>query len=417
MNDIKRRYLTLVCMLSLIAGLVWPQFVRAGTLNIPKEQAGGALPANVETGLSYLLQLVLQKEAAFVPESIMPLLDFVAQGGYDAEQLQPAQRTSGNGACLRTEIKAPLERILHYAYNPRIPSFVVFPSMLRLSGWYPQSDIITHNAEIWNKLPSLDKPLLLWGKEYEVNTPDLFSGAYYRYDLNRLIILMKHNNKKVLISVSKMPNRSEVGKKAVIIDDKNWNYFYSGIKGLNLKLIGPMETYIYDSASVQVVYETDPARPRTVCMLFKWLKAGWADINLVKHSHIYEGSVRCVEGFKQVMESGDLPDSNLFAKKLEHIKALSEGEFDAKIRDYAINFERIAKQHKGMSLKNFAHIIEDGGYADVLSREERYGVLALEFLKQQLGKKALVQFDFSLPSGKTLAKTRPEFFQGTFDSL
>ena len=93
----------------MIAGLIWLQFARAETLNIPREQAGGALPAKVETGLSYLLQLVSKKGAAFVPEQIMPLLDFVAQGSYDAEQLQPAQRTSGNGACLRAEVKAPLE--------------------------------------------------------------------------------------------------------------------------------------------------------------------------------------------------------------------------------------------------------------------------------------------------------------------
>lgn len=392
----------------MIAGLIWLQFARAETLNISREQAGRALPAKVETGLSYLLQLVSKKGAAFVPEQIMPLLDFVAQGGYDAEQLQPAQRPSGNSACLRAEVKAPLEQILRYAYNPRIPSFVIYPSVLRLSGWYPQSEIITRNAEIWEKLPSLDKPLPLWGKEYEVNTPDIFSGAYYRYDLNRLIILMKHKNKKVLISVSKMLDRSEVGKKAVILDDQNWNYFYSGINGLGLKLIGPMETYIYDSASIQVVYETDPASPRTVFMIFKWLKAGWADMNLVRHSHIYEGSVRCLEGLKQVMESRALPDSNVFAMKMEYIKALPEAELDVIIRDYAINFERIAKKNKGMSVKDFARIIAGGGYAGTLNREERQGALALECLKRQLGKTALVEFDFPPLPGKTLAKTCTE---------
>jgi hypothetical protein len=242
-------------------------------------------------------------------------------------------------------------------------------------------------------LSTLDKPLLLWGKEFEVNTPDAFSGSYYRYDLNRLIILMKYNNKKVMISASKMPNPSEAGKKAVIIDEKNWNYFYSGIQGLGIRLIGMLNTYIYDSASVKILYETDSAKPQTTIMLFKWLKAGWADINMVKRRHIYEGGLRFIEGFKEVIESDSLPAADALARQLDYISALPEAEIESKIGEYSINFERIAKQHKGMSPKNYARIIADGGYANVLNREDRSAILALEWLKSQLGKSTLAKFD------------------------
>jgi len=408
MAKFKINFTACISALALFAGLVGPQLIQAEQTKI-KQQGNGSLPAEIETGLSYLLELIHKKGSKFDPAKILPLLDFVVHSGNDPEQLKPSKRESGNGASLRAQIKAPLERILHYEYNYRIPTFLVSPNALRLSGRYPESDIVTNKVELWKELSTLDKPLLLWGKEFEVNTPDLFSGSYYRYDLDRLIILMKHNGKKVMISASKMPNRSEAGKKAVIIDEKNWNYFYSGIQGLGIRLMGMLDTYIYDSASIKILYESDSAKPRTTIMLFRWLKAGWADINMVKRSHIYDGSVRFVEGLKKVIESDALPAADAMARQLDYISALPEAEIETKIRKYSINFERIAKKQKGMSPKDYARIIADGGYANVLNREERSGVLALEWLKSQLGKSTLAEFDFPPPlPEKNLAETGSE---------
>ena len=417
MTKFKINFTAWICGLALFAGLVGPQLIQAEQ-KIKQQQGNGSLPEEIETGLSYLLELINKKDSKFDPAKILPLLDFTVRSGEDAKQLQPSKRESGNGACLRAQVKAPLERILRYEYNHRIPSFLVSPNVLRLSGWYPESDIVTNKVELWNKLSTLNKPLLLWGKQFEVNTPDSFSESYYRYDLNRLIILMKHNDKKVMISASKMPHPSEAGKKAVIIDEKNWNYFYSGIQGLGIRLIGMLNTYIYDSASVKILYETDSDKPRTTIMLFKWLKAGWADINMVKRSHIYEGSARFIKGLKEVIESDSLPAADVLAQKLKHISALPEAEIDTKIREYSINFERIAKKHKGMSPKDYARIIADGGYANVLNSEERRGILALEWLKRQVGKSTLAEFDFPPPlPKKTLAETGSEIPVGKADSM
>jgi hypothetical protein len=417
MAKFKINFTAWICALALFTGLVGPQLIQAQPTNI-KQQGNGSLPKEIETGLSYLLELIHKKGSKFDPAKVLSLLDFVVQSGDDVEQLIPSKRESGNGACLRVQVKAPLERIMRYEYNYSIPTFLVSPNVLRLSGWYPESDIVTNKVELWNKLSTLDKPLLLWGKQFEVNTPDSFSGSYYRYDLNRLIILMKHNDKKVMISVSKMPGPSEAGKKAVIIDEKNWNYFYSGIQGLGIRLMGMLNTYIYDSASVKILYETDSAKPQTTIMLFKWLKAGWADINMVKRSHIYEGSVRFVEGLKEVIESDSLPAADVLVRQLDYISALSATEIETKIRKYSINFEHIAKQHKGMSPKDYVRIIADGGYANVLNREERSGVLALEWLKSQLGKSTLAEFDFRPPlPQKTLAETGSETQVGKADSM
>lgn len=389
-----------------LAGLLWPHYGHAEQLNILEEESGTALPRNVENALSYLLNLIHQKNAAFEPSRVSPLIEFAAlSGDDDTRQVAPAKRKSGSGACIRTDIHTSLERILRYAYNPNIPGFIVNPNVLRLSGWYPGSDILAENVKLWQALRDLKAPLVLRGKEYEVNTPDLFSGAYYEYDLQRLIVLMKHKGKNVLISVSKMPNPSGVGKKAVIINENNWDYFYSGIKGLALKIIGPMETYIYDSASVQIVSETNAAEPRTRLVLFKWLKAGWAEMNLVRRSHIYEGGRRYVQGLKEVMESGALPDPKVFAQRIQEIKALPEKDIEAKIDDYSRNFERIAKKNSDMTKKDYARIIEDGGYGKLLNQEERLGVLWLEYLKSKIGKTPLVQFDFPPLKKNVLAET------------
>ncbi len=356
-------------------------------------QDAGTLPKPAERGLGYLLSLVQNRHAAFDSKRVTHLLDLAINGDAEPDQLGPAKRESGNGGCIGVEINAPLERVLRYAYNSQIPSFMVFPTALRLSGWYAQSDILTRGTELWQELSTLDQPILLWGREYEENTPDLFAGAYYRYDLNRLIILMNHRDKKVLISVSRMPGHSQIGKKAVILDDKNWNYFYSGIEGLNRPFMGGVDTYIYDTESVLILSETDSGTPKTSAILFKWLKAGWAGINMVNRNHIIKGSDRFFTGFKQVIESDALSSSDTIVKKVNHFKNLTDAEINAQIRSYSFNFERIARNNKHMAKKDFARIIAGGGYGRVLKRPERVCVLTLEYLKRQLGIPSLIGFD------------------------
>jgi len=381
--------------------LVMSMGVRAEDQNISAEPDSETLPRAVASGLDYLLGLVGQKGAALDPARVDPLIEFASREGYPFEKVLPPQRQSGKGICLKTTVAASLERILRYAYNPQIPNFVVYPSVLRLSGWYPGSEIGTGKRRLWQELNNLRKPLLVWGREYEVNTPDSFSGAYYRYDLERVLGLIKHKRGRVAVSISKMPEKSAVGKKAVIIDDNNWNYFYSGIEGLNLKIFGGMDTYMYDSESVVVYYQADKNVPRTTVLVFKWLRAGWAGINVVRPHHIYEGSIRFAEGIKAVMEADGLPPSEVFAEHLNYLRNLSDTGIEAKIREYSTNFEKIAKGHQDMTKPDFARIIKQGGYAEVLNREERLGVLVLECLKRYVGKPTLVKLA-SPPSRKKM---------------
>ncbi len=90
------------------------------------------------------------------------------------------------------------------------------------------------------------------------------------------------------------------GKKGLVLgSDSDWNYLYSGKKGTNLPGLGWVSSYMYDSCTIMIYYEMDPNEPLVRCAVFKWLKAGWSNINMVKKSHIYKGLVRYENSFKR----------------------------------------------------------------------------------------------------------------------
>jgi len=351
-----------------------------------------ALDAEVENGLSYLIDLAQQPETVFVPNRVQSLLEYTDADDASARSADPAKRASGYGVCVRSDIQAPLERILRYGFNPKIPSYVILPKQLRLSGRYPESDLVARDIEIWKSLSTLDKPLVLRGREYEVTTPDTSTGGYYRYDLDRLTILLQHRGSPLLISVSKIIRPSDVGKRAVIVDDPNWTYFYSGEKGLSPAILKWMDTFIYDTASVTIFRPVGNNRNVTNVTLFKWLNAGWLGMNMVKPGHIRAGSERFIENLKYVMESQDMPDDGTLAQKYKQMRNLPDENLDTLIKSYARNFEQYAMKHDELSEDRFSRLIRNGGYAQILNREERVGVLMVEFLKNQFGKQPLIDF-------------------------
>ena len=408
MKDLKVKPLRFLLIFTFVLLIFYPQYILASENDFSDSSRKDEVPPAVLNGLNHLLTVVQQNEAIFDGSQVGPLLDFAVADGNHYKNVKPQKRESGKGVFMQVDVNAPLKRILQYIYNPEIPNYIVFPSVLRLCGWHPGSEFVTSGVKLWNEMDDLKSPLIFRGKEFEVNTPDSFGGAYYRYVNKRLIIAMKHRKGRVLISTSKMLSKSNVGRKAVIIDDRNWNYFYSGINGLNVSIIGAMNTYMYDAESVIIYYQPDLGSSRTIVALFKWLRAGWAGINVVKPDHIYDGCIRFARGIKRVTESDTLPEPGQFVKQVNYINSLPDDQIDAKIREYARNFERIAKSHKDMDKKDYARIIANGGYADVLDREERIGVLILEMLKHQIGKPALVKFKLPEMRGKLQAFKRPD---------
>lgn len=359
----------------------------AGLMDVKLSPKPASLDAKVEAGFDHLFEVLRTPGAAFDPAKVRPIMDFVTLTS-DPKDIAPARRFGGKGICLRREVKSDLRRILHFFYNPEIPNYLLCPAVLRMSGWREGSEILTLDKGLWEKLDTLGQPVVVRGREFESTTPDSFAEAYYLYDLNRLMILFKSGGRNVLLSVTEQEDKSDVGRKGAILDDKEWNYFYSGLEGLNRGMIGWMDTFTYSSGSVQVYIE-DMARANTTVFLFKWLRAGWAGMNVVKRSHIYDGTLRYSRSFAKVVESDTLTPERVVAA-MKDIEALSKSEIDTYVKEYAVNFEAQFKDNPKLEDSDYAKIIANGGYAEVLDDKARLSVLSLEKLKGLLGMPTLV---------------------------
>ena len=365
-----------------------------GIMEVKLSKTPDPLAKDVEEGLDYLFEVLADKGAVFDAARIQSMLSFVVGMEGDPKDIAPAKRFGGYGICLRKEVSTDLDRILRYFYNPDIPNFLLCPAVLRLSGWHQGSEFLARKTGIWEELPGLTEPVLVRGREFEVNTPDSFAEAYYSYDLNRLIVLLKFEGKNVAISLSEQEDKSDVGHKGAILDDQQWDYFYSGIEGLNKGLISWMDTFMYKSASVQVFVENDALAPRSSVFLFKWLNAGWAGMNVVKRSHIYDGSLRYARSFSKILESATLTPE-FVANGLRGVVTMPESEVDVLIEEYAKNFEIRFKDNPKLKKRSYAKVIADGGYAKVLDADARKSVLALEQLKNLMGMETLIDMQVS----------------------
>ncbi len=331
------------------------------------------------SALTQLLDLAGDRQAPFDAAAMAPLLDYVLSGKGDGAELPPLDGASG--AMIRTTLDAPLSRVLQYAYNPAIPASLMFPSVIRLSGWEPGSDILTHPG-LWTELDGLDRPVVLHGREFEEITPDLFSGGYYRYVLDRALVLMPYKGRKVLLSVAKQHGLSETGKKGVILDDGSWQYLYSGKDGLTKGGIGWMDTYLYGSWSVSA-YVTSEDGTRTDNAVFKWLRAGWARLNVVRAKHILAGCRRYAEAQQAVLGSDKLPPAAEIAAKVQEISTLPEQELDRRIQQYAQTLAQAYADAPDLP-SLFEDLLASGEYPEALSHPQRVAALLLEYLKSRL---------------------------------
>ena len=347
------------------------------------------LPEQVDAGLDYLFDFMAGGGSNFDAAKITGLIKYVDDTPATDKIIKLPKRDSANGAAMWMHVNAGLKRILEYTYNPEIPNYAIYPSVIRVSGWSPESQFYTEKVQPWKYLDDCATPRVWRGKEFEVNTPDSFGGAYYRYDLNRLLVLLKFEDRDVFLSVSKQMDKSSVGMKGLVVDDNQWNYFYSGIPGLTSGGMGWMDTFMYDSMSVNLYIQDKNDSDQTVSYLFKWLRAGWAGLNVVRPKHIFEGSQRFGRAFTALMESNDLPEPEVFAEKVREIEALPEQELDHYISEYSKQVEHIAAEHPVLSDK-FPEVYENGKYADKFTREERIGVLVKEYVKQAMGKQCLI---------------------------
>jgi hypothetical protein len=199
---------------------------------------------------------------------------------------------------------------------------------------------------------------------------------------------LNHKGRRVLISISKQVNQSEVGKKGIILgDDDDWNYYYSGEAGSFKAGMGWVKSYIYDFFSVGVYVETGASPTLVRIGTFQWIRAGWSGINFVQKDHIINGMKRYARNFKTILESPHLPTPNQMISTYQRLSALPN-------RDLIEKYAALQQARQSMAVQTgkigTADIKRQDSYAHI-PKEQIVEELMVEYLKMTLGKPSLVK--------------------------
>lgn len=346
------------------------------------------IPESLSPGLIHLLELVdPEKQVDFDTKRVAEVMDFIETPKKQHVLYYADGRTGSPSAYFDFEVHRNLEDILKYAFNPDIPAIAMTPSSTRRAGWLEAGNQGERLPRLWQELARLNRPIVIQGSELLENTPDTFSGAYYKYDLYRTVVLFKYRHRNVLISISKQKDMSDVGHKGYVLGpDENWDYFYSGKPGLAISGLGWVRSYMYDSYGISIYYEIDAQFPTVRCATFKWVRAGWSRFNVVKRFHIYEGSLRFAAAFKEIMESTHLPEVDALADVFSKISNLSVEELKDKMKLYVDILKKRYGQVPSKSVKWSPKIFEDKMQWLEMSKEEMQSALVVEYMKYVLGK-------------------------------
>jgi hypothetical protein len=342
------------------------------------------LSPELEKTLTGLLDAVDPGRAPPPEAELADLVNFMIFSAMP-EKVLPAERAEGEGVFSRRHLRLPFQKLLRYCFDPDIPTEVIYPTVLRRGRWLPQSRAALKDARLWERLRERET-VTLRGLEYEEITPDSFSGCYYHYTLHRLIILTHIGDRAAVIAVSRQTGPSSVGYKGAVVGrDSDWNYVYTKVVGSTLKLVGWAETYMYGSANVTVLFENGE---ESGLAFFKWVKAGWSNLNMVKSGHILAGGRRFLDGMCQVLEAPSLPTPEEIREHHNALTAMDDARLRAALAPYAALLEDKAAESALLSNKDFRAVFKDGGYPERLEREDLISELMKLYMKERLGMRA-----------------------------
>lgn len=345
------------------------------------------VPDTLNADLEHLLALISpDTKDTFDLGRIQTVLDFVAAPKSPPALYYAEKKFGAHCAYYEFEIESDLDHILRYAFNPQIPSFALRPSSVRLSYWKEVNGREQPLSTLWHLQPKADSPIIVRGVEHTEITPDLFTGAYYQYDSDELLILCRNRGRKLLINIARQQDKSDVGRKGIILgDDENWRYFYSGQVGLTKSGLGWVKSYMYDSFSISFYYEVDQQTPLVRCGNFKWLRAGWSNLNMVNKKHIYKGLKRFAEDYKAILEHPKLPKATELAAKFSNYQKLSSDELRSKVTPHVKTLVHLLENGKHR-FKVFAEQIQSGHYLNQMTRREMQAILVREEIRAILRK-------------------------------
>lgn len=346
----------------------------------------GNVPAELDNALSGMLSAV----SPHTPPNqtyMNVVLAFVAACDKADDKVHPADRPEGSGIFRHTTLRVPLRTVMNYLVNPAVPGEAVNPSSVRVNDWNPQSEVLT-KAETFRNTPLPPAaPVVLRGTEFEETTPDVSSGGYYSYTLHRLFVLTAYEGRAALFSVSRMPGRSAVGRKGAIVGkDEDWTYVYTPTKGTNLSLVGWADTYLYGSSSVTVFLETAPGSKTTEMYIFKWAKAGWSGMNVIKPSHLRDGVDRFLGSLHTVLESPRSPSPEAIGAYKAELEASDDAALRERLKSFARDLTTRSQKDSLLSQKDFQAVLGGQGYAASLTRRQMISELLKLYLRKQLGK-------------------------------
>ena len=342
---------------------------------------------SIHTGLRHFLDLVdPKKNVAFDPALISKVMEFI-EGPKEQNTLYFADDLLDMPSAYHEfDSQTDLGKISDYAFNPDIPCIATMPSSVRLFHWLDDKGQRRETPRVERYLEDLQSPVVENSLQFVEITPDTNSGAYYGYNLYQTLIVFKYRQRRVLITVSTQIDVSSVGKKGYVLGaDDNWDYYYSGKKGLTLPALGWVSSYMYGSAAINVYYELDAGSSRVRCAMFKWLRAGWSGINMVKRKHIYNGLKRFASPFKQIMEYPALPSADSLAVDFARIRRFSDDTLRSKMDTYA---DILKNRYNGDSRngKKVAEMLADRNHWSAMSRDEMEAALVIEYMKAVIGK-------------------------------
>lgn len=339
----------------------------------------------VYMGVDHIISLS-HSTADIEPDLLSDLIDFVSSIPPDVGS-PLRKRDDAQGAFYKFTIQGDLSRILNYVYNPNVPGYVAMPSSLHTQEWVtPETLLELENLP--KKLEERGIPYVLRGQDSETITPDINTGAYYKYDQDRLVASFPGPRGPVLVSVSSQTKKSEVGKKGCVAgDDKNWSYLFSDKVGLSKPGLGWVSSYMY-SAESMIIYVVDSLSGVIHIGIFKWLDAGWASMNMVKSDHILNGIKRFASDFTRVLESPDLPAPAIIAAKHRQLQESSKQSLQQAVLPYLEGL--VSSGTSGDCSGRFNSLLSSGKYLQKMGHEEMVKILMLEYLKDSLHEQPII---------------------------
>jgi hypothetical protein len=350
------------------------------------------MPADVLPALHYLLDLAKNdKDGAFDAQRIEPFMRFLLSPKPADSLYTTGDSFDAPSAFHEYSIHTGVKEIVDYTLDDDIPSYFFWPSSLRLSRWTRVDGGDRQFGRLKAASNGLNAPFILKGAEHIAITPDQHTGAYYTYDVDKMIILSPFKSGRVMITIYMQQAPSAVGKKGWVLgNDDEWSYLYTQDKGLSLNGLGWVNTYMYDSFGITVYYQPDAEIATLTCGTVSWVKAGWSGINMVKPKHIHKGLVRVATAFKDIIENPRLPEPATLAETFSKSKSVPTPTLREYARDYLDGLEqRIASSETLSNKLNGA--FDNQTLVEQMTRDELYAVLALDYFKKILGRNPVMK--------------------------